>query len=221
MRHCSNCKVDILGDWDTCPLCRNPVRTQGIDVQESPFPDIPLRFHKYLAVKILTSLSVITVVLSFITYQIWPIQTNWPLLVLFGLISMWLIVGLIIQKKRNIAKSIVYQIALLSLLSVLWDCYIGWSGWSVNYAIPIICSSALAAMFVSVRIVKLVVGDYVLYLLIAALLALIPLLFILFGWISHPIPSFVSLCLSVVMLVAVLIFRGREIAAELQKRMHI
>lgn len=221
MRHCSNCQVDILGDWDTCPLCHNPVRTQGIDVQDSPFPDITLRFHKYLAVKILTFLSVISVALSFIIYRIWPIQTNWPLLVLFGLISMWLIVGSIIQKRRNIAKSIVYQIALLSLLGVLWDYYIGWSGWSVNYAIPIICSSALAAMFVSVRVVKLVVGDYVLYLLIAALLALIPLLFILFGWISQIIPSFISVCLSVVMLAAILIFRGREIAAELQKRMHI
>ncbi len=221
MSYCSNCKVDILGDWDTCPLCLYPVQTQGIDGQDSPFPDIPLRFHKYMAVKILTFLSVISVVLSFIVYRIWPTHTNYPWLVLFGLISMWLIAYAIIQKRRNIAKSIVYQIALLSLLSILWDYYIGWSGWSINYAIPIIGSSALAAMFVSVRVVELVAGDYILYILIAALLALIPLSFILFGWISHPIPSFISVCLSVVMLVAILVFRGRVIVTELQKRMHI
>lgn len=221
MRHCSNCQVDISGDWDTCPLCHNPIRTKGIDVQDSPFPDIPLRFQKYLAIKILTFLSVIMVVLSFIIYHIWPIRTNWPLLVLFGLISMWLIVESIIRKKRNIAKSIVYQIAILSLLSVLWEYYLGWSGWSVNYAIPIICSSALVAMFVSVRVVKLEVGDYVLYILIGALLGLIPLLFNLFGWITHQFPSFVSVCLSVVMLAAVMVFRGHEIASELQKRMHL
>lgn len=221
MRHCNNCKVDILGDWEICPLCLCPLQTQSVAEQESPFPDISLRFHKHLAVKILTFLSVIMVALSFIVYRIWPTYTNWPWLVLFGMLSMWLIVGAIIQKRRNIAKSIVYQIALLSLLSVLWDYYIGWSGWSINYAIPIICSSALAAMFVSVRVVELVVGDYILYLLIAALLALIPLSFILLGWLSHPIPSFISVCLSIIMLVAILTFRGRVIAAELQKRMHI
>ena len=221
MRYCNHCKVDILGDWDVCPLCLNPVQTQGIVWQESPFPDVPLRFHKYLALKIMVFLSVISVALSFIAYQIWPTQLKWPWLILFGLLSMWLIVVLIIRQRRNITKSIVYQIALLSLLSFLCDHYIGWSGWSINYAIPIICSSALAAMFVSVRVVDLVVGDYILYFLMAALLALIPLLFVLFGWISHPIPSFVSVSLSIIMLVAIPIFRGRLIIAELHKRMHI
>lgn len=221
MRYCGICKVDILGDWDACPLCLNPVRTQGVEAQASPFPDIPLRFHKHLAIRILTFLSVITVALSFIISRIWPTHTNQPVLVLFGVISMWLIVGSIIRKRRNIAKSIVYQIALLSLLSMLWDYYTGWAGWSINYAIPIICSGALAAMFVSVRVVKLEAGDYVLYIVIAALLALIPLPVFLLGWISHPVPTFVSVCLSVIMLVAVLVFRGGLIRAELQKRMHI
>ena len=221
MRYCGSCKVDILGDWDTCPLCLNPVRTQGVVAQESPFPDIPLRFHKHLAIRILTFLSVITVALSFIIHRIWPTHINRPVLILFGVISMWLIVGSIIRKRRNIAKSIVYQIALLSLLSALWDYYTGWTGWSINYAIPIICSGALAAMFVSVRVVELEVGDYVLYMVIAALLALIPLPVFLLGWISHPVPTFVSVCLRVVMLVEVLVFRGGEIRAQLQKRMHI
>jgi hypothetical protein len=72
VRRCQHCKVDILGDWDSCPLCLNPVQTQGIEWQESPFPDVPLRFHKYLALKILIFLSVISVALSFIAYQIWP-----------------------------------------------------------------------------------------------------------------------------------------------------
>ena len=113
MRRCQHCKVDILGDWDSCPLCLNPVQTQGIEWQESPFPDVPLRFHKYLALKILIFLSVISVALSFIAYQIWPTQTRWPWLILFGLLSMWLIVAVIIRKRRNI-NSIVYEIALLS-----------------------------------------------------------------------------------------------------------
>jgi VIT1/CCC1 family predicted Fe2+/Mn2+ transporter len=65
------------------------------------------------------------------------------------------------------------------------------------------------------------VEDYILYFLMAALLALIPFLFVLLGWISQPIPSFVSVSLSIIMLVAIPIFRGRLIITELQKRMHI
>ena len=57
-------------------------------------------------------------------------------------------------------------------------------------------------MFIAVQVVKLEVRDYILYIVIASLLGLIPLLFILFQWVTHPFPSFFSVVLSIIMVVA-------------------
>ncbi len=218
MRYCRNCSVDVRGDRDTCPLCHNSIQVTGVDSSPTPYPNIPLQLKRHLAIRILIFLSIITIALSFFIYWIWPSAVNWPLLVLFGIGSTWLIVGAIIRKRHNIAKTIVYQIAILSLISVFWDYRIGWSGWSVTYAIPMICISALLSMFIAVRVMALNLLDYILYLMVASLLGLVPLVFLLMKWVDRPIPSVVSISLSFVMLVAVIVFRGNAIVAELKKK---
>ena len=220
MSSCKSCKVEIKGDWDACPLCRNPVKRSETS-EPSPFPDIPLRFQRNLAIRILTFISLTIVALSFLVDRIRPLKINLPVLAAFGAISMWAIVASIISKRRNIAKSIVYQVAILSILAVFWDYYLGWIGWSLDYAIPILCMSAMTAMFIANRVVKLKAGDYLLYLLIGAVMGLIPFLFIVFGWVVHQIPSMLSIFLSLMMIAAIVIFQGKEILLELQKRMHI
>lgn len=221
MRRCHHCLVDVEGDWEVCPLCGNPLLGTEKEATPSPFPDIPLTFKKHLAIKILSFISITVVLVAFLIRMIWPTKINWPLMVFFGALSMWLVVATIIRKRRNIAKGIVYQIALLSLLSIFWDYTIGWRGWSLDYAIPLLCGTAIVAMFIAVQVVKLEVRDYILYIVIASLLGMIPLLFLLFQWVDHPFPSFFSVVLSIIMLVGTVIFRGGEIFAELQKRMHL
>jgi hypothetical protein len=81
--------------------------------------------------------------------------------------------------------------------------------------------SAMTAIFIANRVVKLKAGDYLLYLLIGAVMGLIPFLFIVFGWVVHQIPSMLSIFLSLMMIAAIVIFQGKEILLELQKRMHV
>jgi len=221
MRHCYNCKVDIKGDHNTCPLCHESLLLENNSAEQNPYPDIPLRFNKQQVVKLLIIVSIITIGLWFImeglsSHQITPLK-----LVLLGVMSMWLVVLIIIRKRRNIAKGIVYLIISLSLIGVYFDCLDGFGGWSTTYVVPIICSFAIIAMFIAVRVVRLEVGDYVLYLLVATLLGLIPALFLLFDLVTQPIPAMVSVGLSGVMLILILVFWGSDILGELKKRMHI
>ncbi len=220
MSRCNTCKVEVTGDWAICPLCRNPLKPSVME-EPNPFKDIPLRFQRNLAIKILTFISLIMVTGSFLIVRIRPTRINLPFLVALGTLSMWAVAASIISKRRNIARSIVYQIAILSALAVFWDNYLTWTGWSVDYAIPIICMSALTAMFIANRVVKLRAGDYLLYLLISAVAGMIPLLFLALGWVEYQIPSILSIFLSFIMLAAIVIFRGKEIFLELSKRMHL
>src|SRR5690625_3170792 len=128
---------------------------------------------------------------------------------------------LLVRKRRNIAKAINYMLFFISLASIYIDYLRGWEGWSITFVVPILSISALIAMFISIRVVDLRVGDYVLYLQLAAIVGIAPLLFLIMDWVEHPLPSIISVVFSFIMFVSVLIRYRRRLIQELQKRMHI
>jgi hypothetical protein len=114
-----------------------------------------------------------------------------------------------------------WQVAIISLLSIFWDWQTGWRGWSLDYIISIACVTAIIVMYVTARIMKLRVRDYITYALLAGLFGVIPILFILFNWVNVLYPSVICVAISIVFLSAIFIFQGENIKMELKKRMHI
>ncbi|SIN82996.1 hypothetical protein SAMN05878443_0018 [Carnobacterium alterfunditum] len=221
MRYCQECKVSVNGDWLNCPLCHQPLEKVSEIPTPNPYPDIPLRFNKQQVLRILTSISIATISISLIIELFFLNSTRGLNIISFGIVSMWLVVLIIIRKRRNIAKSIVYLIISLSLLSIYWDYVEGWSAWSTTHAVPMICIFALIAMYIAVRLVKVEVEDYILYLLCAALIGLIPAVFLFFDWVTNPLPAWLSIGLSTVMLIVNFIFYRAEVLRELKKRMMV
>lgn len=221
MKHCPHCGVNIKGEWETCPLCHRAVERTDLEQEENPYPNIPLLFNTKKVIRLLMLASLLIILGFFIVEFFIPSPMNTLQMALFGIMSLWLVVLIIIRKRRNIAKGIVYLIVSLSLICVYWDFQAGWSYWSTTYAIPIICSFAIIGMFIAVRIVHLKVGDYILYLLTATILGLVPGAFLFFSWITLEFPSQLSLLFSILMLLWVLANHGKEIRAEWHKRAQI
>lgn len=221
MSYCQECQVSVNGDWLNCPLCHQPLEKVSDMQTPNPYPDIPLRFNKQQVLRILTSISIATISIALIIELFFLNSTKGLNIISFGIVSMWLVVLIIIRKRRNIAKSIVYLIISLSLLSIYWDYVEGWSAWSTTHAVPIICIFALIAMYIAVRLVRAKVEDYILYLLCAALIGLIPAIFLLFDWVTNPLPAWLSIGLSTLMLVVTFIFYRAEVLRELKKRMMV
>ena len=221
MKKCPHCQSDIQGDWEYCPLCRHELIKLEPNGERDPFPKVPLSFNRRKALYLLTSYSVVLVFLFFLLETFQPAEIKRTEYVVLALMSLWLVVLILIRKRRNIAKGIVYLILSFSLLSLYFDYLSGWEGWSLTYAIPLVCSTSLIAMFIAVRVVRLEVEDYVLYLQLAALLGFIPLFFLIFGGISVVWPSWVSVFLSALMLISVFIKHHAAIFSELKKRMDV
>jgi hypothetical protein len=76
-------------------------------------------------------------------------------------------------------------------------------------------------MFIAVRVVKLEAGDYLPYLIVAALLGLIPALFLALKLVEQALPSAVSLGLSSILLILILAFRRKLVIGEFEKRFHV
>ncbi|WP_242941196.1 DUF6320 domain-containing protein [Sporobacter termitidis] len=189
--------------------------------KEEVFPVISPAYERHLAIRILVFISFAAVVASFAIRMIFPTDVNWPLFVVFGLVSMWLSLVVIVRKSHNIPKTIMWQVTVVTLLSILWDWQTGWRGWSINYLMPIIYVSAELVMYITARIMKLSIRDYITYAMLDGLFGILPVIFILFGWVQVLYPSVICIAVSVIFLAGIFIFQGEDIKNEWNKRMHI
>ncbi|NLJ71044.1 MAG: hypothetical protein GX328_06245 [Clostridiaceae bacterium] len=191
------------------------------DSSFDPFPVVPLYFKQYTLLTVLTVISVIVYGIMLLIYLNFPESGLLPRYIFFALLSLWLLVSAIVRKRRNVAKSILYQLNIISLLLLLLDKISNWSGWSITYAIPLLACVALFAIMIAIGFIQKEFGDYVLYLGAVAIVGLIPLLFIIFAWVDVLWPSILSISLSSLMLTLLIIFRYRLIVHELKKRLHL
>lgn len=221
MLSCENCKVIIKGEHKICPLCGGiPRESDGVTEEVFPhYPTIYQEFNIFIRLMILISIS--AVIISFAVNAIFTKESRWSLLVAAGILCMWVSLFFIIRKKNNIPKTIVWQVVLIGILSVLWDRSMGWLGWSIDYVIPSVCVGAIVVMAIAAKLLKIGVRDLIIYLFIDGLFGFIPIIFILTGTVNVMYPSVICVAASAISLSALILFEGDNMKAELNKRMHI
>lgn len=221
MRRCAECAVDIEGAWTRCPLCAGSVAGEAV---RDPLPAVRLTFSRRRVLKVLFLTSIAVIVASFVAQlpfnrgldEIGVLRSVW-----LGVSTMWLVVLMALRKRRNVAKGTVYLVALIGLASVYWDFLTGWHGWSLTYAVPIVCACAVVAVLITVRVMSIEVGDHILYSGLTVLLGLAPIGFLAFGWVTNPVPSAICGSLSIFALVGLQLVSGPEVRHELAKRLRL
>lgn len=222
MKACKNCQTTVKGDWSICPLCNEPLFGENIENNETSLKNVSLRFSRKNLVRTFILISLVIIILYFIIQGIWDFEFFGLEYVLFGLMITWLSSLILIRKRRNIVKGMVYLMIFFSLLSLYFDYGYGvGSGWSITFVIPIISISVLIAIIIFVNLVDLKIGDYILYLELVAILGIIPLLFLIMDWVGHPLPSLISVILSVIVFTVTFIKHRTKIKNELEKRFYV
>ena len=221
MRRCPDCDVGVEGEWTRCPLCTAPLEGRAVP---SPYPAVPLRFTRRRVLRILTLTSLAVIALSFLAQLLFrPDQEDIGALrsVWLGVVATWLVVLVAVSKRRNLAKFIVYLVALAGGVCVYWDYLTGWDAWSLTFVVPILCAASLIGLVITVRAVRMQVGDYIVYSGLTVLLGLTPIVFLALGWVGTVIPSAICGGLSVVAIVLLLTVRGGAVRHELATRLHL
>jgi hypothetical protein len=221
MRRCTECAADIEGGWIRCPLCAAVLTGEAMP---SPLPAVPLNFSRRRVWKVLFFTSLAVILASFLAQLLFSrevadiglVRSVW-----LGLTAMWLVVLMAARKRRNLAKGTVYLVVLVGLVCVYWDYLSDWDGWSLTYAVPALCASSIIALLITVRVMRTEVGEHIVYSGLTVLLGLAPLVFLVFGWVTNPVPSVVCGALSICALVLVQVARGAEVRHELAKRLHL
>lgn len=221
MQQCEHCKVDIKGRYSSCPLCGGILKGEQ-NCKEDVFPRVPTIYQEFnIFIRSIILASIVAVVVSFAINITLTRDSRWSFLVAAGVACMWISLYIILKKKNNIPKTIILQVCLISILSVLWDQSMGWRGWSIDYVIPSICVVAMIVMAIGAKLLKIGAGDLIVYLMVDAIFGFIPIIFIAFDWLNVLFPSVICVAASAISLAALILFEGDSMKRELNKRMHI
>lgn len=220
MKRCDKCNINIKGGHNVCPLCQNKLfENDGSDNDPEIFPYIPTIYNQNtLFFKILLFASIIAVVINIIINIMLPKSGLWSLFVLLGVACVWLCVFVAIRKKKNFLKNIVYQVFIFDIFAVIWDIITGWNMWSTTYFIPISFLSSMIAMTITVRVLKIRMSEYIIYLIILGIFGILPAILIFTKLTFTIIPSLICVGGSVIYFAGMFIFEGKELITELKRR---
>lgn len=221
MKYCEKCKVSVANPKEKCPLCQGML-SGGEGTETETFPNIPTIYSQYsLYFRILILVSVAAALICGMINLLLPQSGWWSLIVIGGLVCMWIPLWTAIRKRSNVAKNIVWQVVIFSVLLVIWDVATGWHRFSVNYVIPALCISAMLGIGILSKVLRLRAEDYLIYLLIDVVFGLVPLIFYLTGLANVGYLCLASVVISILCLTSVFLFSEINVWQELKKRLHL
>lgn len=228
MKYCDKCKVSVRSKQGNCPLCQNlildseQIKKDFFIEDTSAFPFIPTIYHQYnLFFRMIIFISIIIGVACLSINVIFPFESWWSFFVIGGIFCMWISLALIIQKRHNILKTIFWLVAVSTIASFIWDYFTTHSGWSINYVIPSICTIAMIVMGIIAKVMKLHVGDYLIYLVMDAIFCILPVILYLIGYLNVVYPSIICIAAGIISLAGLLLFEGENMRSEIKKRIHL
>ncbi|MDF2865350.1 MAG: hypothetical protein K0R72_159 [Clostridia bacterium] len=220
MRYCKSCKLNVTGNNQICPLCKNELNV-GYSTP-NVFPVIPSIYEEQnIVFKILTFASILAFSTCAIINYILSNTLNWSLLVLVGIFFFWFNLISSINKRNNPNAIIFNQVLMLSTCAIVYDYLTGFKLWSITYVLPALCIGAIAEMFIVSLILKYKANDYITYLLGTSVIGIIQIVFILLKVITVTWPSVICFILSIIMINTILLFSNRKCKKELRRKFHI
>ena len=101
-----------------------------------------------LAIEIMSIVSIVVSLACTIINLCTSTKYLWCVIVMGGIIYSWITVMYSVNRNVNIASNVVLQIVAISILTLCIDFVIGYRGWAINLAIPIIIMIANVTILV-------------------------------------------------------------------------
>lgn len=219
MQKCLKCKVEIASTTDICPLCKTPIeKGQTSDV----FPKLEYNYKNHsilLNVLKVCSIAAISICL-FINFTI-SRSISWAWFVIAGIFSFWLTLVTALKGRKHFMKMLFAEMILIIICSILWDYFTGFNFWSINYCLPFLCSIYTIAIMIMRLFRQNLAKDFIFYATVNSMIGLVPGILIIFNKVTVLWPSYISVIISIVILVFLTVFNKRQVKNELERRFHI
>lgn len=204
-----------------------PVETEGngavADVPDSGmYPEIhydPVKWKKLvnLFYAVLVALAAILVVINAATGMAVP----WSIIAVDCIAYTAITVRYSIMRHANLGAKILIQTIGTQALLIILDHLLGYSGWSVNFAVPSTILFADIAIVFLIIVNRLNWQSYLMYQIAITVLSFIPIILWAVGWITRPEMAIITVILSVLILTLVVLMGDRSVKNELIRRFHL
>ena len=222
MRKCPYCKINVGGDLEKCPLCQSKLSGEAEEAYFPKFESMQKRtmFYKFQLL-IVWVIVIVAIGLDFmlkIRLHGYP-DLHWSLL-----LGMWiLITDLRIMRSfrpgTGSARKMTLMVFITLVMLLITAYFLGFMELTLGLIVPIIITGMVIANFVLSMIDKH--GNTMSYLLTGILIGLIPCIVMYLINKSMSIAWVVCALVSAILLVGAVVFKGRAVAAELQRRFNL
>ena len=222
MKTCNKCNIRIKDDTKFCPLCHEPLDNLDRHSPKGIYPSFKINEHKYhLISKLVIILSIIFSVSAMITNYVTYNGIAWSIISITAIIYTWILVIHSISNEANIAKKILEYTIFTSVLVILIDLMVGYSGWSVNYVIPELLILSNIGILILMIVNRMRWHDYVLYQMILMLFSIILLVLYFLKIVGHPLFTLLAASFSLAIFLSTLLFGDTSVKSELKRRFYL
>lgn len=174
-----------------------------------------------LLVKILLFVSFsISIILTIINKLTTP-NIPWAMLSNAGIIYIWITVLYSINKNVNIAGHVLVQTIAISLLVAFIDYQLGFKGWSLSIAIPIIIIVSNITMLVLTIVSHKKYIKYAIYQVGIVILSMIPVILISENIVEEKTLSVIASGISILNLILTLILCAKDMKEAIIRKFHM
>ena len=222
MRKCPYCKIDIGGDLEKCPLCQSKLTGEA---EEAYFPKIDTMQKRTLFYKfqllIVWIIVIVGIGLDFMLKLRLPgyPDLHWSLLLAMWLLIMDLRIMRSFRPGTGSARKVTFMVFITLVMLMITAYFFGFMELTLGMIVPIVITGMVIANFVLAMIDKH--GNTMSYLLTGILIGLIPCIVMYLINKSMSIPWIICSLVSAILLVGAVVFKGRAVAAELQRRFNL
>ncbi|MCR5585510.1 MAG: hypothetical protein K6F63_08780 [Lachnospiraceae bacterium] len=222
MKKCPYCKIEVGGNPVKCPLCQSRLIGEG----ERPyFPEkSTLQFRSFLyKIQMFIAWAVIIAALGMdfllgVRFPSFP-DLHWGLIIVMWTVAFEFVIMKQFKPGTASARKLSIMVFLILILLTVTSYYFDFLWLTKDWIIPITIAATLVVNFVLTMLDKQ--GNAITYLLTCLFFGLVPF------WVMYilrkDMPMTWSICLivSITVLAAAIIFKGRTVAREFQRRFHI
>ncbi len=174
-----------------------------------------------LILKICIICSILMAIVLFIINKALTPQIPWAALTNAGIVYIWVTVLYAINKNINIAGHVLVQTIAISILSIYIDYMLGFRGWAINIAIPILIIISNITMLVLTIVSHKKYIKYAIYQLVIVIFSMIPVVLMHENYINNKVLTIVATGISILNLILTLTLCATDVKEAVIRKFHM